>query len=69
VARRAIEHGEQIGALAPDDHKLAAALRALPSTHESAPPSPLMMRAPDDDPALADAIARETVHFWHTDRI
>jgi predicted N-acetyltransferase YhbS len=70
VARRAIGHGEQISALVPVGHALAAALRALPSTRESQPPShPMMVQVLVDDPQLDAAFDEEPVHFWNSDRI
>jgi hypothetical protein len=70
TARRAIEHGEPIVALAPDDHQLAMALRLLPSTHESAlPPHPMMVRTLADDPSLDAVFDGEPPHYWNSDRI
>ncbi len=70
VARRAVLHNEGLYALVPDDHQLAASLRLLPSTRESAFPShPMMVRTLADDPALDAAFESEPMHFWNSDRI
>jgi predicted N-acetyltransferase YhbS len=70
AASRAIEHGERISALPPDDHQLATALRLLPSTRESAvAPHPMMVRAIADDPAIDAAFEREPMYYWNSDRI
>ncbi|MDP9238406.1 MAG: GNAT family N-acetyltransferase [Chloroflexota bacterium] len=70
VAGRAVEHREAIYALVPDDHSLAAALRLLPSTRESALPThPMMVRALVDDPRLDAAFGGEPMHYWNSDRI
>lgn len=70
VARRAVLHHETLYALVPDDHPLAALLRRLPSTRESAfPTHPMMVRTLVDDPKLDAAFDIEPMHFWNSDRI
>jgi predicted N-acetyltransferase YhbS len=69
VGGRAIEQGERIASTAPDDHQLTMALRLLPSTRESAPLHPMMVRALTDDPPIDAAFEREPLHYWNSDRI
>lgn len=70
VGRRAIGHDEHLVAMAPDEHPLAMALRALASTTETADVRfPMMARTLVDDPALDRALDTEPLHFWNTDRI
>jgi hypothetical protein len=55
AGRRAIEHGEQVVALAPDDHPLATALRTLPTASETTDVGyPMMLRIVSLDALLAD---------------
>ena len=70
VARRARVCGAAIEALAPDASPLATILRSLPSTTETTDVRyPMMMRALDDNPRIAEAVAHDPIRFWNSDRI
>ena len=70
AGRRALEHRERLVVLAPDDHPLATALRALASVTETTDARfPMMARTIVDDPALDRAFSEEPLYFWNSDRI
>lgn len=70
AGRHALEHRERLVMLAPDDHPLATALRALPATRETAAVRfPMMVLQLVNDPSICAAFSEEPLHFWNSERI
>lgn len=70
TGQRAAAHGEQIVALAPDDHPLATTLRTLPTTRETTDVRfPMMLLQLVNDPSIYAALHEDPLHFWNSERI
>ena len=68
IGRRAMEHGEQVVALAPDGHPLATALRSAGASETTGVAHPMMVLGLGEAWA-GEALRSESIRFWNTDRI